>query len=535
MRLRFILTSLFFIPLLVKAQLNFGKMGTITGSFETNSQLYVRDDITNAVFPQDRIGSNNYLKLDYRVQKFSAGIQYEAYLPSLQGYPFFLDEAKLVQKYFSFQDQKFGLTVGNFHEQFGSGLVFRSWENRQIGINNAMEGVNLSLKPLKQLEVKFVYGKQRKNFDNSEGTIRGADLNWQLVNKTVADKYTSLRFGASFVSRYQQYTGPDPDFKPTVNAFSSRVEFQQNNSSYSIEYVAKSKDQHLVNNQLTNIGKALLINYGYSKKNIGFTLNMRRLENMDFRTDRNADQGLLLVNYIPALTKQHEYYLANIYVYNAQSFAEIGGQADLLIKFPKASKLGGKYGMDLALNYSRYHSLQIRSQTVNSFESSFFGIGSNLFFSDLNVVLRKKFSTKWSSSLFLQQAYYNKSVVEGGNYQNIKSTVIVSDILFRYKSRKSIRTQLQHLSTRQDKKNWIGLQAEWTFAPHYSIFLSDMYNYGDPNSKVHYFNGGGSYSVGAHKLLLNFGRQRAGLICVGGVCRLVPAATGLNLSFTSMF
>lgn len=527
--------SLLFLSFSGFAQVDFDKYGIISGSLESNNQLYTKDILTNAVVPQDRIGSNNYLKIDYHLQKFSAGIQYEAYLPSLQGYPFVLNETKLVQKYISYQDTKFGLIVGNFYGQFGSGLVFRSWENRQLGINNAMEGVNIYLKPLKSLDINILYGKQRKNFDQSEGTLRAVDANWNLINRIETDKPKSLTVGASIVSRYQQYTGPDPEFKPTVNAFSGRIELSDNNSSYSGEYVIKSKDQHLANQQNTNIGKALLLNYSYSKTNFGLTMNLRRLENMDFRTDRNADQGLLLVNYIPALTKQQEYYLSNIYVYNAQALGEIGGQLDLVFSFPKNSKFGGKYGTTVSINYSRYNSLKILSQTPISFESKFFDIGQQLYYSDINLSIKKKHSSKFTSTWLLQHIYYNKSIVEGGNYQNIKSFITVADLLYKYKSRKAIRAELQHLLTKQDKGNWTGMLLEWSYAPHFSVFASDMYNYGNPDKQVHYYNAGGSYTTGPHKLLISYGRQRAGLICVGGVCRLVPAATGLNLAFTSNF
>ncbi len=517
------------------AQMDLGRYGSISGSFETNNQVYVKDILTNAVFPQDRIGSNNYLKVDYRLQKFSAGIQSEAYLPSLQGYPFLLNESKLVQKYFSYQETKFGLTIGNFYEQFGSGLIFRSWENRQLGINNAMEGVSINLKPINNIDFKIIYGKQRKNFENSEGTIRAIDVNWQIVNPLPANKGKTFSIGASFVSRYQQYTGPDPDFKPTVNAFSGRLNYADNNNTFSAEYVEKNKDPHVANQQNTNNGKALLVNYGFAKNSVGFNLNLRRLENMDFRTDRNADQSMVLVNYIPALTKQQEYYLSNIYVYNAQALGEIGGQADLYYTIPKKTKLGGKYGISIAINYSRYHALKITSQTPTSFESKFFGAGKQLYYSDINLSVKKKHSPKFTSSWLLQHIYYNKSVVEGGNYANIKSTITVADVLYKYKSKKAFRTEVQHLFTGQDKGNWFGALLEWSYAPHFTIFASDMYNYGDENKQVHYYNTGGGYSTGPHKLLLSYGRQRAGLICVGGVCRLVPAATGLNVSFTSNF
>jgi len=534
--MRLFFAILFLIPVTrLFSQVDFGKYGSIRGAFESNNQLYVKDPTTNAVFPQDQIGSNTYLKADYTISKFSAGIQYEAYLPSLQGYPFFLDGAKLVQKYVSFTDKKISILVGNFYEQFGSGLIFRSWENRPLGLNNSMEGVSIGVRPSDKLSLKVIYGKQRKNFETSEGTIRGLDANWQLINPTDENKQRSFFVGASLVSRYQQYTGPDPDFKPTVNAISGRMNYSTANSTISIEYVIKGKDPHVTNQQIVNNGKAILLNAGANKGNFGANLTLRRLENMDFRTDRNADQVFLLVNYIPALTKQQEYYLSNIYVYNAQALREIGGQADFYYTIPKNTKWGGKYGMNIALNYSRYHALQITSQTPTGFESKFLGVGKQLFYSDINLLVKKKLSPKWTTNYLLQHIYYNKSIVEGGNYENIKSTIAVMDALYKYKSKKALRTELQHLFTKQDKGNWIGALTEWSYAPHFSVFASDMYNYGDTGKQVHYYNAGGSYTAGPHKLLISYGRQRAGLVCVGGVCRLLPAATGLNVSLTSNF
>jgi hypothetical protein len=512
-----------------------GGYGNIMGSFESNNQLYIKDNAIRAVFPQDRIGSNNYVKVDYSYKKITAGIQYEAYLPSLQGYPFVINDAKLVQKYFSYNSQKFGLTAGNFYDQFGSGLVLRSWENRALGINNAMEGIRLVLKPVNAIDIKFIYGKQRKNFDKSEGIVRAIDAQWQLLSNAKENKERDLSVAASFVSRYQQYTGPDPDFKPTVNAFSGRLNYSVNKSSLSVEYVLKSKDPHTANQQNTNIGKALLINASASVKSVGININLRRLESMDFRTDRSADQSLAIINYLPALTRQQEYFLSNVYVYNTQALGEIGGQADVYWHVPKETVLGGRYGMYVALNVARYQALKIVSQTQTAFKSNFFAVGSQLFYNDINLHVKKKFSRKWTQSLLLQHIYYNKSVVEGGNYANIRASIIVAEALYKYAATKALRTELQHLFTRQDKGNWTGALVEWSYAPNWSMVISDMYNYGDAVKKVHYYNIGGSYTTGPHKMVIAFGRQRAGLVCVGGVCRLLPAATGLNLSLTSSF
>ena len=39
----------------------------------------------------------------------------------------------------------------------------------------------------------------------------------------------------------------------------------------------------------------------------------------------------------------------------------------------------------------------------------------------------------------------------------------------------------------------------------------------------------------ATRIALSYGRQREGLLCVGGVCRYVPAATGASISISTSF
>ena len=100
-----------------------------TGSFETNTIYYKDDSKTEAESPEDHFGSNNYLKLDYYQGKFAVGVQLEAYEPVLVGYPAELEKAKLTNYYVSWADKDFSVTAGTFYEQFGSGLLFRSWED----------------------------------------------------------------------------------------------------------------------------------------------------------------------------------------------------------------------------------------------------------------------------------------------------------------------------------------------------------------------------------------------------------------------
>jgi hypothetical protein len=62
-----------------------------------------------------------------------------------------------------------------------------------------------------------------------------------------------------------------------------------------------------------------------------------------------------------------------------------------------------------------------------------------------------------------------------------------------------------------------------------------MYNYQNPleEKKIHYYNMGGSYSKGISRYSINYGRQRGGLLCFGGICREVPESNGLTFGITT--
>ncbi len=496
--------------------------GHLSGSFESYTQLYQKDTKINAVLPQDKLGSNNFLKLDYNYKNFTAGVQFESYLPSIAGFPFTINQSKLVNRYFKYTAPKFSVQIGDFYEQFGSGLVFRSWENRQIGINNALEGANIKVSPLPFINIKAVYGRQRKVFDYANSIVRGADLEIDFTNiKKNNTSNTTVVGGFSFVSRYQQYTGPDPEFKPTVKAVSTRLDVNGINGSISAEYVHKSKDQNAFNNQDKTSGKAFLVNASYAKNNLGINLSFRSMENMDFRGERDAIATQVPVNFIPALTKQHDYLTTNIYVYNAQSLGETGGQVDVFYNFKGNAKKPSK----VSLNFAHYQALKTKD--------NIFSFGSTQYYRDLSLEWAKKWNEKWSTTIAYHNLFYNKTVVEAIPSANIDANIIVLAATHKFTKKNTLRMELQNLFTKQDNGNWFAAVAELGLAPELSFFVSDLYNYG--TTDTHYPNIGGSYTKAGTRFGLGYGRQRAGLFCVGGICRFVPAATGVTATLTVTF
>src|SRR5690625_4847974 len=114
--------------------------GYFFGSLESNTQWLLSDKNYDFPAPKEQFRGNNYLQLNYSLGKFTAGIQYESYLPvAISGYsPTWDGENGIATYYLNYRDDNFDITAGYFYEQFGSGLILRTWEDRQLGINNAL-------------------------------------------------------------------------------------------------------------------------------------------------------------------------------------------------------------------------------------------------------------------------------------------------------------------------------------------------------------------------------------------------------------
>ncbi|HRD37318.1 MAG TPA: DUF6029 family protein, partial [Bacteroidia bacterium] len=74
---------------------------------------------------------------------------------------------------------------------------------------------------------------------------------------------------------------------------------------------------------------------------------------MSYRSDRNEGLQNLLINYLPATTKQHSYTLLALNPYATQLNGEIGFMAEAQYRVKKGSLIGGKYGMEITVNYSQ--------------------------------------------------------------------------------------------------------------------------------------------------------------------------------------
>jgi hypothetical protein len=136
-------------------------------------------------------------------------------------------------------------------------------------------------------------------------------------------------------------------------------------------------------------------------------------------------------------------------------------------------------------------------------------------------------------TLAYQNIFYNSSVIQAVSGDDVSANVVAIGSLYKFSSKKSIRLKVEHLSTSTDQGNWASALTEVSFSSPYAFFASDLYNYGKTGN--HYYNFGASVTRQSTRFSLGFGKQRAGLFCVGGICRFVPASYGFTASLTTSF
>lgn len=538
--------------LIAKAQ----DKGYFYGGFESNSQWLQNDDKLGFEAPESQFRSNDYFRLNYNYGKFSAGVQYEAYLPkALLGYdPVFDGEDGIASYYVNFRNETLDVTAGYFYDQFGSGLILRTYENRPLGINNAMRGIKVKFTPTDYFTLKADYGKQRYGFSLSEGLIQGLDAEVDLGQLLKLNDWF-VDVGGSYVGRYEDEEQSDT-ISNTTNAYAARLDISKGKFYGGVEYVQLDKrvlaNDGMIENDRLFDGNALQANLGFAQSGLGINATFRRMDNFSFYSERLAEGNQYnqkLVNYIPALTKKQDYLLANIYVYQAQNrlffdksdpfearSGEVGTQWDVFYTFKKGTALGGKYGTGLTANFSYWGALDTDFNFENNtYKTKFIGSGTR-YNRDANLEVKKRWSKSWSSIFTYINQTIDEGIVNGGplGVEEIKAQTGVIENTYRFGNGRSARLELQHLWTDQDRKNWAAGLVEFNYDTHLSIFVADSWNYGG-EKELHYYNFGGAYSAGRTRFSMSYGRQRGGLLCVGGVCRYVPSNSGLTMDIAVTF
>ena len=495
---------------------------SLHGSIQSDVLLPQNDDAIGAEKTGDVL-TNTYVDLQLQSRYVDAGVRMEYLEHPLPGFEHDFEGWGVPHFWVKGRLGCAELTAGTFYEQFGSGLILRTYEERSLGIDNSLLGGRLVLKPTKGVTIKALSGRQRRYWSWNKSLVSGADAEVSLNEwlPSLAKSGTELMLGASWVNKYEKEEDIFADathkynLPEFVNAWDVRATLNKGPWSVLAEYAQKSQDPSFDNGYSYERGSAALFSGSYSKKGLSLLLQVKRSENMSFRSKRSMIGTSSFINHLPAFTQDHTYALAALYPYATQlAGGEWAWQAEGGYNFKRKSALGGKYGMNVKVNFSH-----VRWEGVT-------------FYQDLDVQLSRKLSKDFKLTLMYMNQRYNKTVVEGEGGM-VNSNIFIADGKCQFSPKVTLRAEVQYLATADDQGDWAYGLAELSLAPHWMLSASDMYNVGDTH--VHYYQGGVAYSIGAHRLQLGYGRTRAGYNCSGGVCRYVPASKGVTLSYNYNF
>lgn len=524
---------------------------SVSGSIQSDILIPQDDEKINTEHISEDLLTNTYAEVNVMSKYVDAGMRLEYLehpLPGFEndikgwGVPYFFVKGKLKET---------ELTLGHFYEQFGSGFVLRTYEERSLGIDNSLLGARLVSKPLKGVQVKVLTGKQRRYWHTNDAWVSGADVELSLDQwlRPLESQGFYLTLGASFVNKHEKASDDEIFVDAThklnlpenVNAWDVRINLTKGPVSVLAEYAGKSQDPSFDNGYIYRHGHVAMLSMTYAKSGLSLLAQAKRSVNMSFRSKRSMTGTSSTISYLPPFTMEHTYDLPALYPYATQPDGEWAYQLEAGYTFKRNTSLGGRYGTSVKVNFSHVHAIDRNDHENESanglmgtdgYGSSFWKWGNQTYYQDFNIQLEKRLTRDFKMNLLYMNQIYNMTVIEGEGGM-VHSNIFVAEGQYKFNKRLSLRGELQYLTTHGDLGDWLYGLLELSIAPHWMFTVSDEWNCGATD--VHYYMGMITFSTGSHRIQAGYGRTSEGFNCSGGVCRYVPATKGFTLSYNYSF
>ena len=516
--------------------------GTLSGDLQMNYNFYQRDSAIGAYTPPlyDHYlnGGEGWLSLRYNYKGFTAFARVDAFQNSNLYNPNIATTAFGIGA-FSLSKEVKGLTItgGYIYDQIGSGILFRSYEDRGLLIDNALVGLHLKYNLMDKVTLKAFGGQQKMLQEGSvtgryKPVIKGfnaeGDFNVGkkahilpgvgVLNRTLDDdNYTIVKANITaqgdslqFVPRYNMY------------AFTAYNTLTIGGLSWYVEGAYKTheaifKADNLLHDQSGTVFYSTL---GYAKKGLAINLTGKRTENFQMRTSPNEASlvNSAFLNWQPLVQRIRPQRLIARYTPATQDLSEISGNVDVL--YSPNEKL------DVTLNYAHINMLD-----------------DTKLYRELYGDIQYRTDGHWNVNGGIQYMEYNINLYRTDPNQSMVFAITpFAEATYRITPKKSIRLEGEYQHTEQDLGSWAYLLLEYTIAPKWSFTLADMYNTDPRVNGVktgekghHYPYVLAAFTQGPNRFTFAYVKQTAGINCAGGVCRYEPAFSGFKVGVTSSF
>jgi len=527
--------------------------GVFSGGLVANGNFFVRDSVIGAAnipqYDNELFGSEVWLNLNYRQSGYDLRVRFDAFSNSNLLNPNDSYTAEGIGNwYIGKQLDKLGISVGYIYDQFGSGIIYRSFEQRPQLIDNALVGARLTYRLSENWEAKALVGRQKFLFGRNNAEIKGVSLEG-FIDLGKEKRLFSVAPGVAYVNRTLdeesvdalvdiiKFYVPDEQVKPVFNthlvSFFNTLSFQKFSLYTELAYKTPDvfTDPNATRSSLSGAqiperfvkesGTVGYASLSYATKGLGVTLEGKRTENFDFRTDQTLRQNFGLINFIPPMNRLNTYRLTSRYSPATQMISEQALQFD--VTYSPIKKLN----------------IIVNGAWINDLDST-------ALYRELYTELLWKKSRNLRISGGVQIQRYNQELYEVKAGAGTVNTITpFADVLYKFSRKNSLRVEAQYMATEEDFGNWIYGLAEFGMAPHWIFEISGMYNITpskkspvDENGeslKILYPTLGITYIRKSNRFNLRYVKQVEGVVCSGGICRLEPAFSGVRMSVSSTF
>ena len=164
----------------VAAQEEEHERATLSGSIQADILVPQEDKAIGARKYDEWALANTYADLRLQSRWVDAGARLEWNQFPLPGYEADFKGWGLANFYARARWKNGSVTLGDFYEQFGSGFILRTYEERSLGIDNSLRGAHVAWNPYRGIALKVLTGRQRHYWMHNESWISGADAELSL-------------------------------------------------------------------------------------------------------------------------------------------------------------------------------------------------------------------------------------------------------------------------------------------------------------------------------------------------------------------
>ena len=456
--------------------------GFFSGSFQSNTNFFIRDSAIGAAnlphYDNFKVGTDAWLNLSYNNEKY--GLEVGARLDFLYNTILWVPtnpqtNGGLGIVYIKKKVKDVTITGGYFYDQIASGIIYRSWEERPLGIDNALLGARVQYDFKDYLKVKAFTGVQKNRFTIYKQLLTGFNAEG---NVSIKDK-VRLQPGVGFLNRSMDRESMDllvsrietldssQRFIPKFNVYALTFynTLTAGNFSWYIEGAFKTREAVRGYNDIlyNKPGNIIYTTLNYSQKGLGITFAFKRTEYFSMRispNDYNA-QGIFqgLMNFLPPVSKQHSMRLP------ARYFAPSQDQQELA------------FGADVTYSPNKKMSFNFNGSYIRDFIKGTPVVEAKLKDTDTTLTpVRNYFAEGFVSGIFkpmrtlevevgFQYVRYNRLLYLNEGNVTVDAYSPFAEVSYRFNKKMSVRMEVQYQHVAKDFGQWIYGLLEFNVAP----------------------------------------------------------------------